>query len=292
MKMPDNKIGYPAPEEQDRLASEQDQEIGDLIDEVGLAGTRAALEGATAEEVLEVIQDQEAIEGAPNEVVPTPFREMTDAEIAWTNPKTPRRYKERVRVACEDGNVASGLVKFEDGLPLTNVVRVVLVMATTMVPGSSGVATAMITQYHNEIGACVYTEAEALIGIPSAEDQAEKDQGAPALDLTDDPVDETDRPLVYGHDLPERRFWRRLDGDEYEGPNRREEDGDGEADPGDPGNPDDEGLNRREETEPRRANGMHPQGLDHNNRGLNFGRRESDQPGMRSSTQKNGETRH
>ena len=239
---PKGDVGASILEGLDRLASEQDQEIGDLIDEVGLAGTRAALEGATAEEFLEVIQDQEAIEGAPNEVVPTPFREMTDAEIAWTNPKTPRKYKNRVRVACEDGNVAGGLVEFEDGLPLTNVVRVVLVMATTMVPGSSGVATAMITQYHNEIGSCVYTEAEALIGIPSAEDPAEKDQGAPALDLTGPPVKSKDLidNLINAPFGVNRRLFSRIPGLHPDCPNRREEDHDGEADPGDPGNPDEE----------------------------------------------------
>jgi hypothetical protein len=170
-------------------------------------------------------------EGAPEEVVPTPYREMTEDEIAWTDPKTPRQYKRRVRISCVDGIVANGNIYFEDGEELTNVVRIVIVMATTTVPGSKGFATVMITQFHNEIGEFVYTAARALVGEPP---ETEADQGAPPADLTDagegepdlqDPgnPDVTDRPTIYGHDVPDRRI-SSLTGANPACPKQREED--------------------------------------------------------------------
>ena len=94
---------------------------------------------------------------------------MAPDELPWTNPKTPRKLDQRVRLICADGNVETAEITFEDGTPLTNVLRAVVSLESPACRGTEGQAPdgkayLFISQFHSETGRVVYSVAEALVG--------------------------------------------------------------------------------------------------------------------------------
>lgn len=97
------------------------------------------------------------------------YRAPTPEEKTWTNPQTPRKFDQRVRVVCKDGQVATAEVTFEDGTPLRNLMRAVVSLESPVVRGENGQtpdgkAYVFVSQFHSEIGQVVYSIAEAVVG--------------------------------------------------------------------------------------------------------------------------------
>lgn len=97
------------------------------------------------------------------------YRTMTPEEESWTNPKTPRKFDQRVRIVCKDGLVDTAEVAFENGTPLKNLLRAVVSLESTITRGPNGQtpdgkAYVFVSQFHSEIGRVVYSIAEALVG--------------------------------------------------------------------------------------------------------------------------------
>ena len=99
----------------------------------------------------------------PSEAPPT-YRDATPEEDGWSNPQTPRKFDQRVRLVCKDGVVETAEIVFEDGTPLTNVLRAVVSLESPRVRGANGRAEVFVTQFNNEIGRIVFGVAEALVG--------------------------------------------------------------------------------------------------------------------------------
>ena len=90
---------------------------------------------------------------------------MTDP----SNPQTPRKLPQRVRIASPDGIVLETKIEFEDGTPLTNVLRTVISLESPVASAPDGQKPdgkcyAFISQYDSEEGRVVYGVAEALVG--------------------------------------------------------------------------------------------------------------------------------
>ena len=92
------------------------------------------------------------------------YRDTTPEEDGWSNPQTPRKFDQRVRLVCKDGVVETAEIVFEDGTPLKNVLRAVISLESPRVRGANGRAEVFVTQFNNEIGRIVFGVAEALVG--------------------------------------------------------------------------------------------------------------------------------
>jgi hypothetical protein len=121
--------------------------------------------------------------GQADQLNPMQFRKPTDAEAAWADPRTPRSFRQKVRIVCPDGNLAEGNITTEDGVAISNVARFFLDARTSFVEGGDNTVKGVIVQYHPEIGQFVYTSAEVLLGQPLV-DPAEADAGPTVPDLS------------------------------------------------------------------------------------------------------------
>jgi hypothetical protein len=135
------------------------------------------------EEVLVLEQFAEKRKAHADRLDPMKFRKPTDAELAWMDPRTPRSFRQKVRITCPEGNLAEGAILLEDGEPVTNVARFFLDAKTSFVEGGDNTVKGVIVQYHPEIGEFVYTSAEVLLGQPLV-DPAEADAGPTVPDLS------------------------------------------------------------------------------------------------------------
>ncbi len=98
------------------------------------------------------------------------YRRPTPEEEAGLNPQTPRRLDRRVRISCPSGVVIASRILFENGAPLTNVMRAVISLESPTCRNgrdgefANGLAQVYITRFHNEIGRVEYLIAECLVG--------------------------------------------------------------------------------------------------------------------------------
>ena len=92
------------------------------------------------------------------------YRDATPEEDGWSNPQTPRKFDQRVRLVCKDGVVDTAEITFEDGTSLTNVLRAVISLESPIVRSANGRAEVFVTQFNNEIGRIIFGVAEALVG--------------------------------------------------------------------------------------------------------------------------------
>ncbi len=121
-------------------------------------------------------------------VAPDPvYREATNLEVDSFNPDTPLRLEERVRISIPDGNVDRSTVTIlgsetgDKDRVMTNVMRAVVALEPSSCMKQSpmsdpGVAVAMITRFHNEVGRIQFVHARCVF---DAEDRKDSDKAPP-----------------------------------------------------------------------------------------------------------------
>lgn len=99
----------------------------------------------------------------PNGEAATEYRKPTIAELNSTDPKTPRKDPRIATVSCPSGRVTETLITYDDGEPVTNLMRAVIALEPPRT-GKGGECLVMMTRFHNEIGMVVYEVARCRIG--------------------------------------------------------------------------------------------------------------------------------